>query len=312
MFVLYTTPNSVNKTTAPKIFFAVVLTAVITLGLSMYGKQLIPGGVVKGISVISPVGTTETNTEQQVPVSTGIPSITPVVPSPTHAPNHSVDFQYISSDFQEGGYATFTWNVSGTPEKIQTTSVYLGTESFAGISPDAFPSKTPYSLFIKDFMNGSYDIPLQFTGSVKIDTPGIYYARAYARIGQRHVWSPERSLRVNALPKYEVKVVNYQQKVAKGANASFTWEVSGPASKTEFTTIAIGKLSKPGPLDGSVDIPHTPYAVLVRDFTNGIFDVPLRFIGNGIITEPGEYYFRALAFVNGKNIWSDEQTITVE
>ena len=68
----------------------------------------------------------------------------------------------------------------------------------------------------------------------------------------------------------------------------------------------------PGALDTVVDIPKTPYTVLVQDFTRGTYTVPLRFIGNAKVQDTGTYYFRALAFINGKNIWSDEYSFTVK
>lgn len=213
----------------------------------------------------------------------------------------------------EGEIATFTWHVAGPAISIPSTAVYYGTTSHPGPIPtDTRPEDTPYREVIKDFLSGTYGIPLRFVGSTAVGTPGTYFYRAYATIGSKHYWSGERNFVVKALPRHEINVLHYPSVVSAGGNAAFTWEIFGPAATTGFTAIAGGKQSLPGGLDASVDLPKTPYAVLTPDFTNGAYGVPLRFIGNVRVGEPGVYYFRALSFINGKNIWSDEYSFTVQ
>ncbi|MBI4066588.1 hypothetical protein HY411_02630 [Candidatus Gottesmanbacteria bacterium] len=213
----------------------------------------------------------------------------------------------------EGDVATFTWHVGGPPTSIHTTAVYYGSTSAPGTLPThTKPEDTRYGEALEDFLEGNYAIPLRFVGSTRLGTPGTYFYRSYALIGGKHYWSGERTFVVNPLPKHEIKLLHYPSVVSAGGNATFTWEIYGPAATTGFTAIVGGKQSKPGALDATVDIPQTPYAVMLQDFTNGTYHAPFRFIGNANVGEVGVYYFRALAFINSKNIWSDEYSFTVE
>ncbi len=161
-------------------------------------------------------------------------------------------------------------------------------------------------------MDGTYAVPLRFVGSTPVSAPGTYYYRGYARIGEKHYWSAQRSFAVTSKPKHDITVPNFPSAVVSGENAAFTWDISGPAATTGFTAIVGGKTSKPGKLETTVDVPQTLYTILTQDFNSGNFVVPLRFIGNARISDPGIYYFRALAFINGKNIWSDEYSFIVK
>ncbi|MEK7543559.1 MAG: hypothetical protein AAB557_01690 [Patescibacteria group bacterium] len=216
-------------------------------------------------------------------------------------------------DIIEGDIASFTWHVDAPPTTIRTTTVYYGTTSDPGVLvTQASPEQTQYTRALQDFMDGTYGVPLRFVGSMPMSTAGTYFYRGYARIGEKHYWSSERNFAVTSKLKHDIKVSNFPTVVTLGENAAFTWDIYGPAATIGFTAIAGGKTSKPGKLEATVDLPQTPYAILTQDFTSGSIAVPLRFIGNASITDPGVYYFRALAFISGKNIWSDEYSFTVK
>ncbi|MEK7141063.1 MAG: hypothetical protein AAB800_00790 [Patescibacteria group bacterium] len=216
-------------------------------------------------------------------------------------------------DIIEGDIASFTWYVDASPMTIRTTTVYYGMTSDPGVLvTQAAPDQTQYTRALQDFMDGTYGVPLRFVGSIPISTPGTYFYRGYARIGEKHYWSSEGSFVVHPKPRHEVKVSNFPNVVTGGENAAFTWDIYGPAATIGFTAIAGGKTSKPGTLESTVDVPQTPYTILTQDFTSGSFAIPLRFIGNARISDPGVYYFRALAFISGKNIWSDEYSFIVK
>ena len=209
--------------------------------------------------------------------------------------------------------ATFTWAVNGLPATIKTTSVYFGPKSIpdllvTGISPD----NTEYSDYVKEFIDGQYKIPLTFVGNAANFLPGFYFYRSYANINGRHFWSEEKTFTVKRVLENEIKVVDFPEKVRLHENAAFTWEISGPKNKTSYTVIAGGKESKGGRLASAIDIQATPYKVLVSEFIHIENDVPLRFIGNTAFSQAGIFYFRALAVINNKNIWSDEYSLTVE
>lgn len=246
--------------------------------------------------VLSPIGTTE-------PVPTRL------------AVSDQFEVMLVNgpTEIIENSNATFTWQITGPARTIHTTTIYWGPVSTpGGLTTSMEASRTKYTNTVLDFMDGNFAIPLRFIGNSIASSPGTYYYRAYALIDGKHYWSSEKSFVVKPEPKHEIKIVNPPEKLSTGENATFTWDVYGPSATTWFTAIVAGKQSKPGELDSATDIPKTPYGVLVNEFTTGPYTVPLRFIGNAKLTEPGVYFFRALSFINNKNIWSDEYSLTVE
>lgn len=240
------------------------------------------------------------------------PSPIPVTATPTIQPS-IVTFIDGPGEMVEGDIATFTWYVNGPSAIIHTTAIYYGTTSDPGVLvTQATPESTRYTKALTDFFDGNYSIPLRFVGSINQLVPGTYFYRAYAAIGGKHYWSGERSFIVTPIPKHGITIIDRPGSLSPGGNAAFTWDIYGPAGATGFTAIVGGKQSLPGGLESTVDIPKTPYAVLVQDFTSGTYSVPLRFIGNAKVQDAGTYYFRAIAFINGKNIWSDEYSFIVK
>lgn len=226
----------------------------------------------------------------------------------------SVSFVNTPGNLMEGNFATFTWFVDGPPMTIYTTTVYYGTVSTSGaLNTDVLPLNTKYTQSVSDFLNGQYGIPLQFIGNAKMVTPGTYFARAYAYVNGKNYWSDERVFAVAPVPKNEIRVVDYPTRIEKDAVATFTWEIIGPVASTGYSVIVGGKVSNPGTLDESTEISSTSYnLIFVADFTSGIYTIPIRFIGNGLFSDTGTYYFRAFTWIKGKNIWSDEHSFIVQ
>lgn len=114
------------------------------------------------------------------------------------------------------------------------------------------------------------------------------------------------------LQSYSIKVINSPEKVKLNYNSAFTWEIIGPSATTAFTTIVGAKESSPGHLGENETLEKTPYRIFTEEFTNGNYNIPLVFVGNAVLPEYGVWYFRALAVIKGKNIWSDEHSLRVE
>lgn len=245
------------------------------------------------------------------PTFTPTPTIT-LTPTPTKIP-YSITLINAPSELTEGDNAAFTWRLEGPMKTIHTTTIYYGLHGSS--APWGYlisPQDTLYTDMLKDFIQGDYDIPMQFVGNAKFTSPGTYFFRAYALIDTYHFWTEEHSIVVKPAPKHEIKVISFPATVSPGATATFTWEIDGPAASGGFTAIVAGKQSKPGLLGKDVSTTMTPYSVIINDFTSGKFTVPLRFVGNALMKETGVFYFRAVAFINDKNIWSDEASFTVQ
>ena len=239
-----------------------------------------------------------------------IPSAT-TYPTPTVIP-YMIKIIYAPVEIIEGEMATFTWEVNGPKKTINTSTIYYGKQSDAEqISKSEGPDVTKYTDNLTDFMEGKYVVPLRFTANKKIRSAGRYFFRAYTIIDGKHFWTDEQTLEVKKVPINEIKIINYSPEFSQGESSAFTWDITGPDGTTGYTAILYGKESNPGILDSTVAVSETPYSVLVTDYTAGSFNIPLRFVGNVTISEPGVYYFRALSIVNEKNIWSDEKSFTV-
>jgi hypothetical protein len=267
---------------------------------------------------VSPLS--DEKTEDAVSVTSVLPvTETPAPVLPTEVPptvilpDYSVGFVDSPGDITEGGIANFNWIVDGPPRSINTTGVYYGSVSHPGqLSKSTAPADTGYTGVLPDFMKGEYNIPLRFVGGVQITTPGTYFFRGYALISGKHYWTEEKSFTVKPIPRNEIKMIDKPTEIYKGATATFTWEVTGPAGTTTYTSIVTGKTSHPGTLDTSITLQQTPYTALLNDFTNGTYKIPLRFVGNIRMEETGTFYFRALVFIDNKNIWSDEYSFLVK
>lgn len=243
-----------------------------------------------------------------------MPTPTDIPPSPTPI-EHKVEIVDFPREFTEGGQATFTWTVNGPMYIIHKSTIYFGTIRTVGeLNMEVSPPETNYTESVKDFMAGDFIIPMRFVGNSTITKAGKYYGRAYAFISGRNIWSEEREFTVKPIPVpgYEIKLINYSQKVKLNDNSVFTWEINGPKSTTGFTAIVGAKESKSGHLDESTDLSKTPYKILTKDFINGTYAIPLTYIGNTVMPEYGKYYVRALTVVDGKNLWTDEYTVSVE
>lgn len=210
-----------------------------------------------------------------------------------------------------GNIATFTWRVDGPATKINHTAVHFGTESNPGdLGKEIQPSDAKYTDFVKDFVNGSYDIPLQFIGNQRLDQQGTYYFRVHALINDKNYWSDEYTLNISQ-SEPRVTLQDVPQTAVAGNTLTFTWRVDGPVTTINHTSIHYGTVSQPGVLGKDVVPADTRYSDLVKEFADGNFDIPLQFVGNAQIAKQGTYYLRGHAIINGEHYWTDEATLEV-
>lgn len=202
---------------------------------------------------------------------------------------------------------TFTWRIDGPSIVINHTSVHLGLVSNPGeLGKDVKPGDTKYTDFVRDFANGTYNIPLQFIGNIKIDQPGKYYFRVHALIKDKNYWTDEYTLDVK--PKsYGVSFL-FKPKDTEMVNTpvNFTWYVDGLPTIISSTAVYFGKKSTPGKLGKDIRPTATEYTEYLKDFSDGKYDIPLQFISNLKVGEPGKYYYRVHALIKSENYWSDE------
>lgn len=111
---------------------------------------------------------------------------------------------------------------------------------------------------------------------------------------------------------YKVSLVDAPKEAFSGSTTTFTWRIDGSPATINRTVVFLGTTSNPGELGKEVKPADTKYTEYVKDFDNGKYDIPLQFIGNIKIGNPGTYYYRVYAAVKDKNYWSDEYTMDVK
>lgn len=110
---------------------------------------------------------------------------------------------------------------------------------------------------------------------------------------------------------YKTTLVDAPKESPAGSVMTFTWRIDGSPTTINHTAVHFGLESNPGILETKVAPADTKYTDFVKDFAEGQYDIPLQFIGNVKVDEPGTYYFRVHAQVKDKHFWSDEYTFTV-
>ncbi|KKS96350.1 MAG: hypothetical protein UV73_C0011G0022 [Candidatus Gottesmanbacteria bacterium GW2011_GWA2_43_14] len=115
-----------------------------------------------------------------------------------------------------------------------------------------------------------------------------------------------------SMESYKVTLIDAPNEVNAGTTATFTWRVDGPATTINQTAIRLGSVSQPGELGKDVKPENTQYSLFVQDFASGEFNIPLQFVGNIAMPNPGVFYYRVQALVKDKNYWSDEYTLEVK
>jgi len=236
-----------------------------------------------------------------------------VLPHNVKAPEYSIGLISAPKEVVQGEIAVFSWTVGGKEQFIYSSTVYIGKTSTAGaLDSSIFPSSTSYTDYLPEFIKGEYKVPMVFTANKAFAVAGVYYGRPYAQTDGSNLWGDEFVINIRPVPTHDIIIIDKPQSAKAGQSITFTWEVTGPPAATGFTVIVGGKTSYPDPLDHSVALTLTPYQIMVNDFTAGNIQLPLRFIGNTKAGDSGTYYFRALVFINGKNIWSPEYSFTVE
>lgn len=116
---------------------------------------------------------------------------------------------------------------------------------------------------------------------------------------------------ISSVEDYRIVLIDAPKEISSGSTATFTWDIAGPPTTINHTSVHLGTTSNPGELGKEVKQADTKYTEMVADFANGTYNVPLRFVGNIQLMSEGKYYFRAHGLVKDKNYWSDEFSLNV-
>lgn len=92
----------------------------------------------------------------------------------------------------------FSWQVdTNSSFKLQSTTIYYGRQS----SPSALlktdsPDAVGYTNHSQGYLKGEFFLPYTFDTKLTFDQPQTLYYRAYARVNNDHLWTPEYQILV--------------------------------------------------------------------------------------------------------------------
>ena len=101
-----------------------------------------------------------------------------------------------------GQTGSFIWNVESSPDlSTQRTTIYWGyIASPSALTQKDSPEAVGYPHHQDDYFTGKYMLPDTFDLSIRFDKPGNIYARAYAKVGDNHLWTDEKTIEVIPTP----------------------------------------------------------------------------------------------------------------
>lgn len=97
-----------------------------------------------------------------------------------------------------GQTGTFIWNIDGSPDLFTPqTTIYWGyIASPSALTQKDSPDAVGYSNHQEDYFQGMFKLPDTFDLTIKLDIPGKVYFRAYAKVGDNHLWTDEKTIEV--------------------------------------------------------------------------------------------------------------------
>ena len=94
--------------------------------------------------------------------------------------------------------ASFTWEISSTKDfKTNFTTIYYGfTSTPSALTKKDSPSAVGYPYLTIDYLQGSFSLPDTFSTNIFFNKPGRVWYRAYAKVGDDHLWTEEKYIDV--------------------------------------------------------------------------------------------------------------------
>ncbi len=95
-----------------------------------------------------------------------------------------------------GGTGTFIWHVNASPDQntSQTTIFYGYSASPSALLAVDSPEAVSYPHFQDGYTEGVFSLPDTFDLGIKFEKPGTVFFRAYAKVGENHLWTDEKTL----------------------------------------------------------------------------------------------------------------------
>lgn len=110
----------------------------------------------------------------------------------------SINMQSFPASVKYSSAANFSWNISSTKDfKTNFTTIFYGyTSTPSALTIKDSPSAVGYPYLVSDYLSGTYSLPDAFNANVIFNKFGRVWFRAYAKVGEDHLWSEEKYLDV--------------------------------------------------------------------------------------------------------------------
>lgn len=97
-----------------------------------------------------------------------------------------------------GQTGTFIWNIDSSPDLSTTkTTIFWGyTATPSGLTQKDSPEAVGYPYHQADYFQGMFKLPDTFDLSIKFEKSGTVYFRAYAKVGNSHLWTEEKKIEI--------------------------------------------------------------------------------------------------------------------
>jgi len=102
-----------------------------------------------------------------------------------------------------GQTGTFIWHIEGSPDlSTPRTTIYWSYDaSPSALTQKDSPEAVGYANHPEDYFHGIFALPDNFDLNLKFDKLGKVYFRAYAKVGDDHLWTDEQTIEVIPIQK---------------------------------------------------------------------------------------------------------------
>jgi hypothetical protein len=97
-----------------------------------------------------------------------------------------------------GQTGTFIWNIDSSPDLFTPkTTIYWDYNSTpSALTQSDSPEAVGYEFHQDDYFTGIFKLPDTFELAIKFVKPGKVYLRAYAKVGDNHLWTDEKTIEI--------------------------------------------------------------------------------------------------------------------
>lgn len=122
--------------------------------------------------------------------------------SETRPSSLGIFLQSYPERIKSGQSGSFVWSVESSPDLFTPrTTIYWGyNASPSALTQKDSPEAVGYSYHQDDYYTGKFMLPDTFDQAIKFEEPGNVYARAYAKVGDNHLWTDEVIIEIIPTP----------------------------------------------------------------------------------------------------------------